>query len=47
MMFEEVMIQIGVQLNLLQKIQKIAGRLGGRQPPPMMFEEVMIQIGVQ
>ena len=40
MMFEEVMIQIRVQLNLCRKSKKSRGGWGG---PPMMFEEVMIQ----
>ena len=47
MMFEEVMIQMGVQSNLCKRSKKLRGGLGGGggQPPPMMFEEVMIQIG--
>ena len=47
MMFEEVMIQKGVQLNLCTASKKFRGGWGGGGGgPPMMFEEVMIQKGV-
>ena len=44
MMFEKVMIQIGVKLNLCRKSKKSRGGWGGAVAPPIMFEEVMIQI---
>ena len=46
MMFEELMIQLGVQLNLC-RISNVAGGLGGAAAPPMMLEEGMIQVGAQ
>ena len=46
MMVAQVMIRIGVQLNLCKSL-KNSGGWGGRQSPPMMFEELMIQLGVQ
>ena len=49
MMFVEVMIRIGVQLNLCKKSKKKweGGGGGGGGSPPMKFEELMIQLGVQ
>ena len=41
-MFEEVLVQVGVQLLCKQSKQWRVGWGGGF--PPMMFEEVMIQI---
>ena len=48
MMIEEVMIQLGVQLNLCRKSKTWRGvGGGGAAAPAMMFEEEMIQVGVQ
>ena len=44
MMFEEVLIQIGVQL-LCKQSKQCSGWVVGGGFPPMMFEETMIQIG--
>ena len=47
---EQMMLQIGMQLNFCKKSKEVAGAWGARGVaplPPSMVEEVMIQIGVQ
>ena len=44
MMFEELMIQLGVHLC---RKSKRSGGVGGGGSPPMMSEELVIQVGVQ